>query len=197
MSLFTVDPQAISNFHLAGRVANGEVAVYPEALKVFQNDISLSLAQIEQIVARLSSDPVFLAGLLNGQNQLGATASKQVVSTNAAVTANQTVNCAGASTVFVSYTLTGAINLSVALTNLDAGANVFVRTLNSSGAARTITYSASAPSAAAYSVVANLSAGVANWSSGVSVAAGAYAVISGLAALASGIYLLYGIGTNG
>src|SRR5215469_5301260 len=156
---------------------------------------------------RTRDQRVFMSQLVDDLNALsasiaagagggGAGAPVQVALNNTAVTANQTVDCTGATSVWINYVLTGAINLVTTLNNLSSGTQVFWRVKNSSGATRTLTLAANSPGAVAYSVQSNVWAGLATWSSGVAVNNNAYGSFLGQSANLSGSWLLYGLGGN-
>lgn len=124
----------------------------------------------------------------------------QIVAYNNSVTANQTVNCAGAGSVWINYTLTAAISFTTTLINLSPGVPVFWRVLNMSGATQTLSLVANAGGAGInpYMVQANVWAGLANLAMGMPVYNNAYAMLVGQSAWNGGTnYFLFGIGVNG
>ena len=74
-----------------------------------------------------------LSGILNGSGTVSEGALITQQSNLGSVSTNQTVNCVNATSVFVNLNYTAAITLN--LTNLAAGASVFVRATNTTGGA--------------------------------------------------------------
>lgn len=135
---------------------------------------------------------------LTGTPNIAPGALNQLSISNLAITANQTIDCTGYAVVWINYTLTAAINLVTTLNNLASGAFVYWRVRNGSGATQSLTLRAnSPPTVNAYSVIANVWAGVAPWSSGVLVNNNAYGSIFGITANVGGVWNLFGNGVNG
>lgn len=95
-----------------------------------------------------------------------------------AVTTNQTVNCAGASSVCITFVFTAAVTLS--LTNLPFGIPVCVRVQNNTAGALTFNLTATDPTGTAYAnVQAFHNGGLGNLVVGLSIAANAFQCFSG------------------
>ena len=95
----------------------------------------------------------FVDGTNNCQTLLPIQVSKLTqISTNlGVVSTNQTVDCTGACSVFVNLNYSAAMTLN--LTKLGQGAQVFLRVTNSAGAAATIKIAGTGPTGTALAVV--------------------------------------------
>jgi hypothetical protein len=131
------------------KLVNSKGQVDAAELSKFLNDLSLWGNQIQALLS-----PVGLAGIINGNNNLNASALSNVGYYNASQTTTpQTVNANSAALVVVVIGITGAINLNLNITNFGQNAILLLRIGNSSGASRTVTVKMSNPAGNTYGSV--------------------------------------------
>jgi hypothetical protein len=149
------------------------------------NGIAAILANSAALIGALGAGSVGAAQVSTSLSDLGSPAG------------NSTIDTKGAQQVAVRVNWTTAANWTLTLNNLTAGANVWFRLINSSGASRTFTVLANNPTPTAYTVALISSTGTSTLSAGVTVTSGAGIKGFGMAYLIGGAPELDLFGVNG
>jgi len=147
---------------------------------------------VSDLLVAISSS-VFIAGLMNGVSALFNSALIFKGVDLGTITTNQTVECANASGVAVSFTVATAFNPTITLNHLALGVPVTISFTNAAGGNILIKVAATQPGGTAYAgVLWKTSASGNNMSTtGLIVAAGAFVVASGSATPANSTWTLF------
>jgi len=147
----------------------------PQSVKVFQTQLVQQLSQIQSVLNQLPTSQ----SILNGSGALQQSALNLVMFGFSATGTNQTVSCAGATS--VAGVITISAGLTLALHNVPFGIPIQIRVTPSSGGPFTFTITATDPTGTAYSRVEGFrSNAVTALTSGISVPAAGFINFIGL-----------------